>query len=124
MRKTLLAIPLFCAALGYAQHPTLKPAPRLSAAFSKAAIRALLTIERSHDAKLVDAAMMDMSVASSIRAEQSVENQITFFQQLYAINDLTGNHDEDYACITTWLAKLRALSAEIPSAKQCPQLHR
>lgn len=120
MRKTILAV-LFCSMLGYAQKPSPKTAsPRISAAFSRAATKALLTIEGTHNKQLLDAAMIDLSAAHSTQAELRIVWHIQIFEEIYSIHDMGGGHDEDRACTIAWLPKLRARSAEVP--KQCPQM--
>ena len=103
----------------------------VSAVFSKAAIKALLTIGRNSNKQLVDAAMVDLEAMGSSRAEHSVTHEIEVFQAVYDIreagrqSDLEAGlyseanqaHDKDHTCVVAWLPKLRALSAEIP--KQC-----
>lgn len=126
-------------------HYGTKASPRIGVAFSKAAVKALLTIEGTRDKGLLDAAMIDLSAAQSTHAELTVVWHIQLFQEIYGIHELTrqmrvraekeeslahpdgapadhganGAHDEDQACIVAWLPRLRALSAEIP--KQCPR---
>jgi hypothetical protein len=118
-----------CGGVSLAQTP--KPAPKpevqspkpeLSAEFSKAAVKALLTIKKN-DQHLTDAAMVDLEAAADTKAEADVTQQIKFFETVYGIHqqeeDLgqTSAHDEDRACLTAWLPKLRAQSGEIP--KDC-----
>ena len=133
IRSSLLypAILLLCALPSYAQTPPTKPAPKMpviGAAFSKAAVRALLIIARSRrgantdrlestnpeDNKAIDAAMLEMSVAASTRSEVVVEKQLNSFQMIYDLHQFTGEHDRDYACIAAWVPKLRALSGATP----------
>jgi hypothetical protein len=122
-----------------------KAAPKISVAFSKAAIKALLTIERTNNKGLVDAAMIDLAGAGSNHTELSVANDIAVFEAIYAIREMERQsslaaeraeaeadphristypesshaHDRDYACVAAWLPRLRALSAATP--KQCPR---
>jgi hypothetical protein len=138
MRKnslTIAAVSLFLIAqlcsrgqLADAQTPTKAV---VSAAFSKAAIRALLTIDRNSNKQLVDAAMVDLQAIGSTRAERSVTHEIEVFEEVHEIREKTRQsaleaglyseaneaHDGDHACIAAWLPKLRALRADIP--KQC-----
>lgn len=121
-----------------------KVAPEISVAFSKAAIKALLTIERTTNKELVDAAMIDLSGAESNHTELSVVWDIQLFEAIYGVHEAARQswaaaeraeseagldhtpadrgaseaHDEDHACIAAWLPRLRALSAGTP--KQCP----
>jgi hypothetical protein len=118
--------------------------PKISVAFSKAAIKALLTIERANNKELVDAAMIDLAGAGATRAELSVVWDIQLFEAIYGVHEAVRQsslaaeramadadpghaptdlgaseaHDEDHACIVAWLPRLRALSARTP--KQCP----
>lgn len=94
--------------------------PKIGAAFAKAAVKALLTIDGTRDKPLVDAAIIDASAEQSTQAELRVVWHIQLFQQIYALNDLVGDHYEDQRCIVAWLPKLRGLSAEVP--RQCPRL--
>ena len=130
MRKTLIAI-LFCSVLGYAQKPTPKPAPKLappeiSTTFSKAAVKALLTIQRTSDERLVDAAMIEES------AEESGVNEklIGFYIEAFKVGKHTGEklielgadpgvdtEENESKCVVAWLAKLRALNKAMP--KEC-----
>ena len=101
-----------------ATHNSTKASPRIGVAFSKAAVRALLTIEGTRDKGLLDAAMIDLSAAHSTHAELTVVWHVQLFQEIYGIHEMIEAHDEDQACIVAWLPRLRALSAEVP--KQCP----
>jgi hypothetical protein len=119
-------------------------APKISVAFSKVAMKALLTIERTNDKELVDAAMIELAGAGSNHTELSVAHDIAVFEAIYAIREMgrqssleaeraeseadlryittdpksSHAHDGDYACVAAWLPRLRALSAVTP--KQCP----
>ena len=116
--KILSSLWLFCVLLASAQTQPAKVAnPKISQDFSKAAIRALLTMERTHDRKLVEAAMLEMSVESSSHDEHKVEMALNAFAELYVIHGLSGTQDDDIPCFRAWLPKLRALSAAIP--KEC-----
>src|ERR1700722_8909358 len=109
------------AGLCLAQTP---PKATLSAPFSKAAIKALLTIGRNSDKQLVDAAMVDLQATSLSSAERAVTHQIEVFQAVYDIGEAgrlstieagdysaaSTMHDKDHACVATWVPKLRALS--------------
>ena len=110
---------LFVAACAVAQNGK-SANPKIGAAFGKAAVKALLTIEGTRDKQLIDAAMINLSAAHSTHAELKVVWHVQLFQQIYSIHEMARGHDEDQGCIIAWLPKLRALSAEIP--KQCPHL--
>jgi hypothetical protein len=118
----LAALVLLDGALGQnaSVHGSAKASVRVGAAFSKAAVRALLTIGGTADNRLLDAAIIDVSAAQSSHVELTVVWHIQLFQQIYAVHEIAGGHDEDQACIAAWLPKLRALSDEIP--KSCPRL--
>jgi hypothetical protein len=108
-------------------HKSAKAATRISAAFSKAAIKALFTISRNANKQLVDAAMVDLDAAGSTDAENSLGMQIEIFASVYAAQEgarqaereAGGNPgaNEGHTCIGAWVPKLRILSAEIP--KEC-----
>jgi hypothetical protein len=116
---TQLAVILLLPACVVAQAKT--GTPKIGTAFAKAGVKALLTIEGTHDPQLLDAAMIDLSAAHSTRAELVVVWHVQLFQQIYALHNLPGgDHYEDQGCIVAWLPKLRALSAEIPG--KCPHL--
>ena len=107
---------LFCSVLGYAQKLTPKHAPKptrpeISAAFSKAAVKAQLTIQRSADNKLVDAAMVDMEAEASDQAEKEIAFHVGFIEFDHYRKEATG----ESACIIAWLPRLRALSAGTPN---------
>jgi|HubBroStandDraft_6_1064221.scaffolds.fasta_scaffold189441_3 hypothetical protein len=94
--------------------------PRISVEFSKAAVRALVTIGTTRQQALVDAAMIDLSAAQSTRAESVVMWHIQLFKDTYGVNEFIGDHSGDQRCITAWLPKLRGLIPEIPN--ECPRL--
>jgi hypothetical protein len=115
----------------------------VSAAFSKAAVKALLTIDRNSDKQAVDAVMVDLAATASTRAERSVGDEIALFEAIHSRNEWARQSDleaakamvdagmtnpgiseavearisENHSCVVAWLPKLRALSAVIP--KQC-----
>jgi hypothetical protein len=125
-------------------HNTTKANPRIGVAFSKTAVKALLTIGGSANEELADAAMIDLSAAESSHAELLIVQRIQLFQEIYRIHEITRRiakgaereellanpdrppadhganmaHDEDQACIVAWVPRLRALSPQVP--KQCP----
>jgi hypothetical protein len=120
-----------------------KATPKIGTAFSKAAIKALLTIERTNNRDLVDAAMIELSGAETNPTEHSVVYDIQLFEAIYARNESARQslleaeraeaeaysnqgpaymgsskvHDEDHVCIAAWLPRLRALNAQTP--KRC-----
>jgi hypothetical protein len=126
-------------------HSGTKAASKIGVGFSKAAIKALLTLQGNSKKELLDAAMIEISVAASNRKELLIVDHIELFGQIYARHEVVRQseiaadiaesraynpadpgtyeahdevHDKDQACIVAWLPRLRALSAEIP--KQCP----
>lgn len=119
-----LAIPVVAAcAIAHSSNTDKKTAtasPRISATFSKAAVRALSTIDSTRNKQLLDAAMIDLSTAQSTHTELQVVWHIQLFEEIHRLHDAAAGHDEDRTCIIAWLPKLRGLSAEIP--KQCPRL--
>jgi hypothetical protein len=116
---TTLAVVLVVVACAVAQNGK-SANPKIGAAFGKTAVKALLTIEGTRDKQLIDAAMIDLSAAHSTHAELKLVWHVQLFQQIYAIHEMAGGHEEDQGCLVAWLPKLRALSADIP--KQCPHL--
>src|SRR5438128_11283244 len=65
-------------------HKSAKAATRISAAFSKAAIKYLFTISRNADKNLVDAASVDLDSAASTDTDKSVAGQIDIFAAVYS----------------------------------------
>lgn len=134
MRKTLAAILLFCAMLGFAQKPKAtdpgcpgcpakgypsasKTPPEISAAFSKAVVKALLTIQRDANKDLVDAAMVDVEAEASNYAEKGLVFNVALAEFRHHTLTTTYAHSDETACFAAWLPRLRALSADLP--KEC-----
>ena len=72
-----------------ATHNSTKASPRIGVAFSKAAIRALLTISGSANKELADAAMIDLSTAESSHAELLIVQRIQLFEEIYGVHEMT-----------------------------------
>jgi hypothetical protein len=105
-------------------HKSARTGPKITAPFSKAAVKYLSTIGRNADRSLVDAASVDFDSATSTYADKSVAGQIDIFAAVYsakekarqAMDEASGSvsPNEGSACIGAWVPLLRALSTETP----------
>jgi hypothetical protein len=113
-------------------HKTAKAAPKITAAFSKAAIKYLFTIGRHADKNLVDAASVDLDSAASTATDKDVAGSIDIFAAIYSAQEGADQARRDAAaafgdaatgsptsnqgntCIGAWVPLLRTLSAETP----------
>jgi hypothetical protein len=133
VNKFIIIAVLSCALLAYAQKPSapkaVQPksaAPEISEAFSKVAVKALVTIQGTSDERLIDAAMIDETAEESGFNEKLIGFNISAFrlgkhtgQKLVDLGADPGVYTEENEskCVAAWLPKLRALSMEMP--KEC-----
>ncbi|MGB7602737.1 MAG: hypothetical protein WBM24_20715 [Candidatus Sulfotelmatobacter sp.] len=119
---------LFCVVLAHTQtrHAPKAPTPEISATFSKAAVKALVTIQGTDDERLVDAAMIEERAEQSGINEQLVGFNIELFKvakhqgrKLIELGADPGvdTEENESKCVAAWLPNLRALSKAMP--KEC-----
>src|SRR6266852_263913 len=120
--RLIIAAVLFCSSLACAKKPPALEAttPEIGVAFSKAAIKALLTIHLDSGEQLINAATVDLEVETTTGAEMLIAFDIALLEfdrqqrkELIELGmDLAENTaDNESKCVNAWVPQLRALSA-------------